>query len=51
VFGLPAQRKYPVSDPSHAQNAIARAAQQLKAGNISQAQHDEIVAKARKVLG
>ncbi len=49
-FALPGERKYPIEDPSHARNAIARAAQQLNAGNLSQAQHDEIVLKARRKL-
>jgi hypothetical protein len=51
-FALPGERKYPIEDPSHARNAIARAAQQLNAGNLTQAQHDEIVSKAhRKLVG
>lgn len=51
VFGLPGKRAYPVNDRSHAANAKARAAQQLKAGNLTQAQYDQIIAKANKVLG
>lgn len=51
-FALPGVRKYPIEDASHARNAIARAAQQLNAGNLSQSQHDEIVSKAhRKLVG
>lgn len=49
-FGLPAQRKYPIYDRSHAQNAKARASQAEKAGHITQAQQAQIDAKANKVL-
>jgi hypothetical protein len=49
VFGLPAQRKYPMPDQSHAGDAKARAAQMLSAGKITQAEYDQIVAKANKV--
>jgi hypothetical protein len=49
-FGLPAQRKYPMPDASHAANAKARASQQRAKGNISQAQEDKIDAKANVVL-
>lgn len=50
TFGLPAQRKYPMPDPSHAQNAKARATQQVKAGNLSEGQKAQIDAKANRVL-
>ena len=43
-------RSYPIPDASHAANAKARAAQQLGAGNLSQSEHDAIVAKANRVL-
>lgn len=43
-------RTYPVPDASHARNALARAAQQLKAGNISRAVYERVVRKARRVL-
>ncbi len=36
---------YPIPDIKHGRNALARAKQQLKAGNLSQAEYDEIVAK------
>ena len=49
-FALPGSRKYPIEDDSHARNAIARAAQQLNAGNLSQSEHDEIVRKAHAKL-
>lgn len=49
-FALPGRRAYPIEDASHAANAKARAAQQLAAGNLSQAQHDEIVRKANAKL-
>lgn len=38
-------------DASHAGNAKARATQMLKRGLISEKQHQQIVAKANKVLG
>ena len=51
-FALPGRRGYPIEDASHARNAIARAAQQLNAGNLSQSEHDEIVRKAHtKLIG
>ena len=51
TFGLPAQRKYPMPDASHAANAKARATQQVAAGNLTPAQRNAIDAKANKVLG
>lgn len=54
TFGLPPAKgepgKYPMPDKSHAANAKARAAQQLKKGNLTKAQHDKIVRKANRVL-
>ncbi|GAA0721384.1 hypothetical protein [Dokdonella soli] len=50
-FGLPAQRKYPMPDKSHAANAKARATQQVEKGNLTAAQKAEIDAKANRVLG
>ena len=49
-FGLPDERKYPMPDESHAQNAKARAAQQVKKGNLSKADEKKIDAKADKIL-
>lgn len=49
-FGLPATRQYPVNDKAHAANAKARAAQQVKAGNLSKAQQTEIDTRANRVL-
>lgn len=51
TFALPAERKYPIPDPSHAANAKARASQQVKAGNLSPSQEATIDAKANKMLG
>jgi hypothetical protein len=42
--------KYPVEDAAHARNAKARAAQQVKAGNLSKADKKKVDAKADKVL-
>lgn len=50
-FGLPAERKYPMNDKSHAANAKARARQQYNKGSISLDQLDRINAKANKKLG
>lgn len=51
TFGLPDERKYPMPDKSHAQNAKARASQQLKKGNITPEEKKKIDAKANKKLG
>lgn len=50
-FGLPAQRKYPMPDASHAANAKARATQQVNAGNLAPSQKSAIDTKANKILG
>ena len=49
-FGLPAERKYPMPDKSHAANAKARASQMEKAGKLSESQKEKIDAKANKIL-
>ena len=49
-FGLPGARKFPITDPSHAANAKARATQQVKAGNLSPASKAKIDAKANAML-
>ena len=51
TFGLPDERKYPMPDKSHAQNAKARASQQLKKGNITASEKAQIDRKADKKLG
>lgn len=50
TFGLPEERKYPMPDESHARNAKARAAQQVKQGNLSKADERRIDRKADKIL-
>lgn len=50
TFGLPGERKYPMPDKSHAANAKARATQQVKAGNLSAGQAQQIRAKANQIL-
>ena len=50
TFGLPAERKFPIPDPSHAANAKDRATQQVAKGNLTPAQKAQIDAKANKVL-
>jgi hypothetical protein len=59
--GLPSRHKeagkqgqsgdYPMPDKAHARNAKARAAQQLKKGNLSSSQKAQIDRKANKILG
>ena len=51
TFGLPGQRKYPMPDRSHAQNAKARASQMEKKGKLSAAAKAKIDAKANRILG
>jgi len=51
TFGLPDERKYPMPDASHARNAKARAAQQVKKGNLSKSDEAKIDRKADRVLG
>lgn len=50
TFGLPDERKYPMPDPAHARNAKARAAQQVKQGNLSKANERKIDRKADRIL-
>lgn len=50
AFGLPAQRKYPMPDASHAANAKARASEMFNKGKLSAAQKAEIDAKANRKL-
>lgn len=49
-FALPAQKKYPIENKSHAINAKARATQQYNKGNLSAGSLAEIRAKANKKL-
>ena len=51
TFGLPGQRKYPMPDKSHAQNAKARATQMVNKGKLSSGQAAKIRAKANRILG
>ena len=51
TFGLPEERSYPMPDKSHAANAKARAAQQVKKGNLTPAEKAKIDRKANKILG
>lgn len=55
-FGLPNRKKekagsFPMPDKKHARLAISMAQKSYKAGNISKAQRDRVVAKARRILG
>lgn len=49
-FALPDGR-YPVNDPAHARNALARASQQLAKGNLTPEQAAKVRHKAHAVLG
>jgi hypothetical protein len=49
-FGLPEEHKYPMPDKSHARNAKARAAQQVKNGNLTATEKKKIDRKADRVL-
>lgn len=59
-FGLPEKARtkdakketgsYPMPDKAHARNAKSRAAQQVKAGNLSKSQKEGIDRKADKIL-
>lgn len=49
-YGLPGSRKYPMPDKSHARNAKARAAQQVKKGRLSKSSQKKINAKANRIL-
>ena len=50
LFGLPAQRKYPMPDRAHAANAKARASQQFDKGNLSASQKSKVDAAANRKL-
>jgi hypothetical protein len=50
-FGESGKRAYPMPDKSHAGNAKARAAQQVKKGNLSKSEEKKIDSKANKILG
>jgi hypothetical protein len=50
TFGLPDERKYPMPDESRARNAKARAAQQVRKGNLSKADEYQIDRKADRIL-
>jgi hypothetical protein len=49
-FALPAERKYPIENKSHARNAKARASEMANRGTISKAVEERIDARANKVL-
>lgn len=49
-FALPAERKYPIENKTHAANAKARATQAVDAGRMSKETGAKIDAKANKVL-
>lgn len=50
-FGLPAQKKYPMPDKTHARVAESYASKEYNAGNLSAGQKAQIDAKAKRVLG
>lgn len=50
-FGMPGERKYPMPDAAHAQNAKARASAQVNKGAMSPGTEAKIDAKANRVMG
>lgn len=50
-FGMPAERKFPIPDRSHAANAKARASQMVAKGKLSKSTEKRIDAMANKKLG
>lgn len=50
-FGMPGERKYPMPDKAHAQNAKARATQMVNKGKLSKSARSKIDSKANKILG
>ena len=50
VFGLPAQRKYPMPDRTHAIDAKARALEELKKRKLSRADFKTVIDKANRVI-
>lgn len=50
VFGLPAQRRFPMPDDNHARSALSGASRAVHAGTISPAQKAQIDAKAHSKL-
>jgi len=49
-FGLPSEKKYPVDTKARAENAKARASEEVKKGNLSKSSEKKIDAKASKIL-
>jgi len=49
-FGLPGEKKYPMTNKAHAVNAKARATQMVNKGKLSPASKAKIDAKANKIL-
>lgn len=50
-FGMPGERKFPVTDKAHAANAKSRATQMVNKGKLSESSKVKIDNKANKVLG
>lgn len=50
VFGLPRERKYPITSVSHAENAKARATQQHEKGNLTFRQYLQITQRANAYI-
>lgn len=50
TFGLPAQRKYPMPDASHAKVAKSYASKEANAGNLSMGAKEQIDRKADGIL-
>jgi hypothetical protein len=49
-FGLPKERKYPITDRTHAISAKGRALTALRQGHLTEAQYARIVGQANRML-
>ena len=50
-FGLPGERKYPITDKAHARSAKSYASKEENAGKLSPSSKAKIDAKANRLLG
>lgn len=50
-FGIPSQRKYPMPDKAHAENALSRAKAAYDEGKLSKDTYEHIVRMADEKLG
>lgn len=50
-FALPKLRKYPIHDKAHARSALGYSSQHVKKGNLSFAQHKQIIEAVKNRYG